>query len=325
MGFIPPDEYIRELSTAIIDPENDIVPSANVDPTLFDVSAGRASFIDSTTTPGSPPVRKFVDFPGQTGITPSFAAGGAPVSFIYMDDTAALIQKATIQFGSFLRNHVGVGIISHEGSTTITNISGFTPVYVQNVANVLADLTFGLGAINCAPNCNLISGSTGTLKLNKTEGEWYFFSISARTDVANANFITSAALTEPSLLVAWQSTDEPNGHIEVLAAVPAGVYDDGTADSGDSLPQGVLQNNRWINTRVFHLTDSNRLLVQIGQVVYNQLADARASVRSEAFVELPLTQGTTPIATLTMRGGATDLDDLADATITQALKTGDFV
>ena len=323
MGFIPPDSYRRELSTAIIDPENDILPSANVDPTKFDLSSGRAGFIDSITNPKDPTLTEFF-FAGQAAITPEFAAAGAPVSFIYMDDTGTIIQKPVLQFGEFLRSHVGVAIISHEGSTTITDISGFTPVAIQNMANVFADLTFALGAINCTPNCNLITGSPGTLKLLKSEGDWYFFAISARDNIANANFVNSPALTEPTLLVAWTSTDEPNGHIQPLAAVPAGVYDDGTAVSTDALPQGTLLNNQWINTRIFHLTDSNRLLVQIGEVVYNQAQLARDAVRVEQFTELALTRGTTPIATLTMRGGASDLSLIGDAIFAQSTKVGDF-
>ena len=67
------------------------------------------------------------------------------------------------------------------------------------------------------------------------------------------------------------------------------------------------------------MTDSNQLAVQIGQVEYGNLDIARKSAAGEVFEIIPVLSGATPIATLSMRGGAADLSSILDAEIRQAI------
>lgn len=310
--------YDAMLGTGLLDPENDGLVTINGgDNSKFDISAGVAQFADAYTDPDNPTVTRvsFGPFTAQTVTEIADDSG----TFLYVDNTGAIVQKDELQKDGFLRDHVGVGILQHGDNVTISDASSFTPVGLNNITMALADLSFCMGAINCPTGGNnIVSGNSGTLSIDKTAGVWYFHSINVRTDAKSPNQINSAALTAPTIIVGWTVTDNAQGKFVPLAAVPAGVYDDGTAVLADALPQGTLANNSWANHRVFFVVDSNILAVQIGAVTYNSLANAQAGIASENFTPIPVLAGTTPICTLTMRGGATDLSIIADAEFRQA-------
>ncbi|MCK5605242.1 hypothetical protein KAR91_25345 [Candidatus Pacearchaeota archaeon] len=306
--------------TGIIDPINDIIPSVNGgDPALFDVSGGDVIFSDSYTDPATPTETRFSFIAVTAQTVTNIATDSA--TFLYISKaTGLIVQESELQSFDYLRDHVGVGILQHADNVTITNVSGFTPSTIANALMALADYSSCVGAVNCiSGGQNVVSGNSGTLSLDKAQGCWYYFGINVRTSLKSPSVIDSAALVAPTLLIGWRVTDNPEGKLIAQTTVPAGVYDDDTAVLADALPQGTVANNDWVNHRVFHVTDSDQLVVQIGQQTYGSDSAAIAGLPTEVFEILPVLGGTTPIATLTMRGAATDLSISGDASIRQAI------
>ncbi len=309
----------RLLGTGLLDPVNDAIVTVNGgDSSLFDLSSGVAQFSDSFTNMDNPTSVEvsFNSFSAQT--LTNLATNS--VTFLYLNGAGSLIQSTTLKTGEDLRDFVGLAIIEHSDNTIINNISGFTPVSLNNPIMSLADLSGAMGAINAASGGqNVISGNSGTLSLDKAQGEWYYHSINSRNSNKIQNIIQSGALVAPSMLIGWTVTDASAGKFVNSTTITAGLYDDGTAVQADALPQGTMTNNQWLNMRVFYVVDSHQLAVQYGQVLYGSSAAAVNAVPTEVFTVIPALAGTTPIATITMRGAATDLSDSGDASIRQAI------
>lgn len=306
-------------STAIINPITDIIPSINGgDPALFDISAGVYVIADSFTDPLNP-VETVITFPGVTAQTIVNLATDSE-TFLYLDNAGAVVQVTTQQGFDFLRDHVLVGILGHVNNATIDTVNSLTQSGLSNITMSFADHTFCIGAISCASGGqSKVSGNSGTLGLDKADGTWYAHAINARNDLKNPNIITQPALVQPSLGIGWRVTDNPEGKVILQNTIPAGVYDDGTAVFADALPQGTVNANDWVNHRLFIVVSTNQLLVQIGQVTYGMKSDAIANAGTEDFIQIPAFIGSTPLATITMRGAAADLSLSGDADIRQAI------
>ena len=305
--------------TGLLNPENEVKVSVNAgDPARFDISPGFPLFSDSYTDPSNPTETR-VQFSGATNVGVTNIATSS-ATFLYIDSSGNIVQKTDPQDSEFLRDHVGIGILEHADNLTITNVSDFTPVAMPNSLMSFVDYSLAVGAINCASgDQNVVSGQLGGLGLNKSQGCWYYHAINVRNNAKSPNIIDSPALVTPTLLIGWRTNDNPNGKFIEQTTIPVNVYDDGSAVFSDSLPQGLLNNNNWANHRIFHVTDSNQLAVQIGQVEYGNLDIARKSAAGEVFEIIPVLSGATPIATLSMRGGAADLSSILDAEIRQAI------
>ena len=312
---------VAGLGTGMVDPENDIIFSINAsDATKFDYTAGTIRFADAYTDPNSDPVVITLEIAAAIGVSVTNIATQS-ATFIYFDTTGVIIQESSLQGGAYLRDHVGGTILIHSTASAIDSSSGFTPHSLINTNMSFTDLSFCQGNINCnVGGVNKITGAAGTTKINKAQGCWYYHSINARMDNKSPNIIDTPALIAQPFLEGWTVTDNTSGKlVTTTIGIVAGVYDDGTAVFSDALPQGTLTANRWVNNRVFIAVDSNTLIVQYGTATYTSLALARAAVAAEDFLPIPVLAGTTPIATITMRGGATDLTLAADAEIRQAI------
>ncbi len=317
-----PEDHISLLmggQTGIVDPVSDVIPSINgVDNTKFDISSGSIVFSDSYTDPANP-VDTALSFAGVSSQTVTNIAT-QEATYLYISNTGTIVQNAVFSGEDILRDHVYVGVLHHADNTIISFASSSTQTALSNFMMVMADYSFCVGPINCkVGNQNVISGNTGTLGLDKASGCWFFTAINARSSLKNPNIIASLALVKPVIFVAWRTTDGNNEKIITQDTIPAGVYDDDTAVQADALPQGVLSTNQWVNHRVFMVVDSNQLAVQIGQVVYASQSAAIAGATSEVFETIGAIAGASPIATVTMRGAATDLSIAGDANIRQAI------
>jgi hypothetical protein len=289
--------------------------SAGDTSSTFDVASGIAVFSDQHTNPQQPTTRT-IRFGPFEEVTPEFLTTSV-ASFIYLDSGGNLVQTTQLESGGFLRDHVALGIITHADLTNIDSISSNTQTAVPEVGMGVSDISSCIGPVNCGGN--IVTGVSAELKIDVSEGTWYFHGINFRNDLKDPSTIFTSALSAPSFFLGWRNVDNPLGTITITSAIPAGVYDDGTATSADTLPVGAVLNNSWVNNRVYKVVDSNQIAILFGQDVYNTKSAARDGIGSELFETLPAFQGLAPIATVTMRGGATDLADPADAEIRQAI------
>jgi hypothetical protein len=310
-------------STSLVD-FSGAFPTINAgDNTTFDVSAGELKFVDNTTNPGFPIV-KTIKVPALTGVTPLGTVGA---TFLYYDDTGTLIHSNLLQSGAFLRDNVGIGILTHEApGTPITGITGFTPVAPQSPGSSFSDLSFSLGAINnFGDQGNITTPDGSNMSLNKSDGSWFYSSINVRTSTKSPNITDSPSFGVQDFLEAWHTTDAPFLDTTFRDTIRTGIYDDGTATQADNAPVGVLQANEWANHRIFHITDFNIYGVQYGETVYGNPVAAILGIKSEEFTTTTVLRGTTPKCTLTTRGGATRLDLDTNAIFRQASETGEFI
>lgn len=306
-------------STSLADFAGCVISVNAGDNTKVDISSGLIKIVDNSNL--SLPIIRTVVFLGETALT---LTGTEGATFLYIDNTGSILQKNEIQIGLFLRSNVGIGIPVHSPGGTVNAVSNFTPVSPQSAGLAFADLSAALGAINnFTDKGNKITANGANLSLDKSSGSWYYASINSRIDVNNPNLIGSPALIATNQFFAWRITDGSGTDTDFTNVITAGVYDDGTAIDADNAPVGILRDFEWTNHWLFHLTDSNLLALQYGRAVFNNPIDALHNIMEE-FQVLTVLNSTTPIATITMRGGATRLDLETDAIITQATETGDF-
>ena len=314
------DPLIASLAvTGIIDPENTLIFTINSsDASKFDYTGGLIQFADAYTDPANPTIT-VVDIPPAIGVSAT-NIGSTSASFLYFDIDGNLTQDTLLRGNEFIRDHVVVTIFTHPASV-ITNSSNFTSVAVPNTAMSLSDLSFTVGNMSgVVGGQNKISGSSGLTKLDKKDGDFYYHAINVRTAGKSPNVIVSPEIIEQDLLVAWSTTDVEGGKFVFRAAgIEAGVFDDKTAVFADTKPNGVVAAADWVNNRVLFIVDSAQLTVQYGTTTYPTAVAAKLGLASEDFAVIPVLIRTVPIATVTMRGGATDLSNINDAEIRQAI------
>ena len=117
------------------------------------------------------------------------------------------------------------------------------------------------------------------------------------------------------LEIIWLTNDGSRQKSLHQNTILSGVYDDRKAVQSNNLPQGWLNENQWINHRVFSIK-IGVTTIQIGQTVYNSKEDALQGMDNETFDIAPELKGEKHMATITMRGGAKDLSDPNDAEFT---------
>lgn len=286
-----------------------------------DISATVGIFTNATTGRV-----KEVIFPGVTAHTPlNFGVGSG--TFYYFDDTGALIERGVIEVGDFIERHAMFGITADDG-TSIVLLSNYSFITRHSGSILLHEI---MNSLRFVRRSGLIVGANGSnLVMNQTEGVAVLVSINNRdpaTGLTNPHIKSFDAITGTSNLLfeLWRS-DGTNGETLQIAntAIQAGVYDDGTAISSDTSPQGTLQPNKWTAHHIFFVADFGILGIQYGQTVSDNAVDAVANIISQSFETLPSFTSTLPIAVLLVRGATTDLSLVTDAIFRPTDNVGNF-
>lgn len=313
----------RTLSPVIIDPQNSGFLTGIIGQNVFGYDGFDALFPDAFTDPNNTKV-DIVLFAGDSGIP--IENIGFTVSFIYANKNKQIFQKTTLQQGEFLRDHVAIGIINHAADGTITSISSPTQTTSVSAQMGFADMSTAMAPINATQgDRNVVSGRAGTLELNKTSGLWYNHALNARNTSKNPSFVFSPAFTGVILFIAWRSVGSPDGFKRIIQNPLLTLYDDGTATDADALPQGVLGDYEWVNHRVYEAVNEAAsgnpplFAVQLGQQKYSSKFAAIHGMKSEVYDTFDTFKGAPALATVTIRGGATDLNDPCDRDIRQAV------
>ena len=266
---------------------------------------------------------KEVDFPGVIAHTPlNFGVGSG--TFYYFDDTGALIERSIIEVGSFIRSHVMFGITADDG-ISIVLLSNYSFITRHSGSNLLHEV---MNSFRFVRRSGLIVEPNGSnLVMNQTSGVAVLVSINNRESLTNPHIKNFDAITGTSNLIfeLWRS-DGTNGEtLQIVnTAIQVGVYDDGTAIASDTVPQGVLQPNKWTAHRVFFVADFGILGIQYGQTVSDSADDAVADIISSSFETLPSFTSTLPICVLLVRGATTDLSLTTDAIFRPTDNVGNF-
>lgn len=291
------------------------------DPTAVDISAGSGLIVDASNP--SRIASRNVHWPDLAGVVMADIAT-TPTTFISVDDAGGVIQRETFPEGDELRDEIALGAALHENLSFITSVSQVTAAAPYQNSVTITEMGDALGVIKLRdPNglLNLIveGDPAGNLSIKRGAGKVFFQGINR--DPQHRNTLVTPEETTPTMITVFR--DGAGGFVVGNSAtITAGVYDDD--GGGVSAPNGTMQTNSWTNHRIYYSPDQDRTILEYGQVKYNTLADALAALSQERPVTNPALIEVPVIAAVTMRGGATDLTDPADAKFTQATKLGEF-
>lgn len=287
------------------------------DNTKFDVAAGSGTIIDNTNP--SDPVLYQISWDAFSAQSVTNLATEA-ITFISINQSGTLVQENLPPDTDGYRDRIQLGAINHSNNTTITSASDFTTARPFDLAVALTELMDSLGPVNVSGN--VISGTSSAMTLEKSVGQMMF--VGVQRDPRNPNYKDNPALSAPNIIQLWR--DGSGGWSSSFnSTVEAGAYDNNSGDdvSGD-FPDGSVGVPQWVNHRIQYSPDSGDVVMHYGQNTYGNSADAIAAIKTESFVPNPAAALVPYRAVLTVKGDATDLNDVADAIFTPASKIGEF-
>ena len=290
---------IRNSSTGVLDGG---VPTANVDTTKADLTAGTGQVVDVHTDPNLPTLTP-VSWAAQTAVTIDALLTNQFTNFFF-DSTGALIQKTTFPDAEELRDLISVGGVFHPGGVII-QASTERRSFVSPSASML-DLFTSLGTINASGN--VYSGIASGLTVLKSSGSTAVPWINYNTNKKKPHEKTDIAVNPSSFF--QNHRDGAGGFTQVFPAsstIPL-TYDD---DSGTPIN---IPNNRFTVHRLYWVSQSLNEVLALGQNIYKTIAEAESSIFAETFEQDPLTtaSGSSFRAWLIIKAGTTDMTSATD-------------
>ena len=282
----------------------------------LDITSGTGVIVD-VTDPNNI-TRKFVSWDAFDAVTLEFIATNA-ASFIAVDEDGALRQSNVFPVKGDLRDLIQLGGQTHGDNVSITVVSNFLPAPAFQYGPSLTDLTIALGVINISGN-EFGGSSVSGLKVTKTVGSIFDFGLNLKNSPAiSPNNKTTPALNEPVMIFVWR--DGSGGfNSAVRDDLEAGVYDNN--NGGTTNPTDTLGPSKWTNLKIKYSPDLEEAFMEWGQTLYNNSDDAVAGINLDTFASDPSLAGVPVRGYLSIRGGASDLTDIADAVFTNGNKFG---
>lgn len=277
------------------------------DNTKFDVTSTIVGQTDYTINAASPTRTALSVGPFTAQSTPSLAVTATYVgiqmpagTLVYQNSPYTAAQTRTIApLGAVISN--GVNLIA------VNNL----PNVIRAGINQIGDLMQALGPMNISGN--RITANGVNLQVNKSAGTVFKQGSNFSNDPFNPHGLSLASLTAANFnyrlsngtQFATTNVVDPNNYespLGTLGLVPAA--------------------NRFTIQR-FSVFTSNLIRAQYGQVVYNTMAEAEASLATEAFVtEQNISENGILLCFLIVQDGATDLSDVSQAKFIPASKFG---
>jgi len=315
-------------STRLLDMEGSIMSINASDSTKIDVTEGLGIFIDNATDPKKS-ITKTITLPEQTGVLPTSTTGASFVSY-KVNATSGLPElnfNPTAISGEQIRDEPFIGVITHPSNGDISRVDDITLVTGNSGGANWADWT------RAALGVTVQEGGRGnriftedSLRLSKSAGTYFWNAIQARDNLKNPNLLSTEVLPFGTpIFQAWTTTDGSGVGLTLdldgIVLDPS-IYDDGTAVQADGAPQGTVNDHEWQNIHIWYLLAFDLLTMQYGKIKYGNSNAARQAIKSEGFDNSPIYNGSTPTAVITVRGGATTLNNDFDGFLTQGDRLG---
>lgn len=261
--------------------------------TTFDIGAVLGQVVDPAAG-----TYTIVNYVGATGVTPIAPTSG--ISYILVNSAGTLVQQTARPSAQERRENVIIGRVITDASSQVTQTI-VNPVVTENIASTVWDLFDYLGVFNESGNSIRANGTN--LNINKTIGKIFDAGANYATDRSDPHRVSIDACTACSFFYNLKENinSTPSTAIDPTKYGNAGVL---TTISGS--------NNRSTNQRVY-LFPSGNLVIQYGQNVYGNLAEAAAEAAKADFEPNPITAGGVLISIISVRKGATDLSLATDA------------
>jgi hypothetical protein len=283
--------------------------------TTFSVSSGIGQIVGLTGGPSGITADRtevtWGDFTNQTitGLTTD------KFTRVYIDANGDIQQQAANFDVDDYEESIVIGTISHINQTDINQVIPKQGV-AYNTSYRILELLDIFGPIKASGLVITPNGSN--LQLNRSAGEGYrigsnYQNVWDRPDRTQISADTPASFSRIHRDGSGDYIFDTNGG-SYYSVIDPTKYDDNS---------GTLQtvnNNNWTVQRLFLFPDNPEdIMTYYGIEVYNSLSDAFEAIQVEQFEEATITsQNAIFLGWLVVRGGATDLSTLDDATILQA-------
>lgn len=287
--------------------------TVNADPTKVDIAPATCWIFnyDSTTSALGPtnPQLIIVNYPGVTGLTPSFA----PFTYYAVNSAGVLVQQATRPTAQQRRQQATIGLTLTQGGVIIVDQS--LPVIPSQLNNQLCDLMEGAGPFSTSGN--VLSSNGVNLTFRKTSGNLFSRAFNQIPNYLDPHNTTLAAQTPVNFR---HITALPGSAGALTTLLNVGFYDPNGA--GVLAPVGGGANTS-TNFRVWGFANNlvnDQILVQYGQNTYASLAAAIAGLGSGNYIPNPATASGALLGWITVIRTAVNLSDPTQAIFTKAAK-----
>lgn len=291
----------QSFNTGAIENGNLSIASA----TTFNVSAGSGMHVDYSSDVLNPVVTD-VSWNAFNNIT-LLNIGVGNFKSIGIDSAGELVQSDTKFTELQVRDIIPIGLIVH----TPTDITFVLDETMKSIGrnDILTDFLNTIGTLN--KNGNVFSANGANLSVDKTSGETFGESLNVNNSEKFANITTDASVVLSDFTPIFR-----DGSGGFLFGALTNVIDVGNYDDGSGTLQSVGVNQATNHRLAFDAVTGFSFLLY-GQTLYSNLTAARDAIPDPFEVINPVTSPITVRAIVTARGGATDLTDVADATITE--------
>lgn len=281
--------------------------SINVDTTKFDIAAGSGIFVDAHTNPLNPTITT-ISWTAFIAQTPTFIATNS-VSFVGINVSGAVVQKASPFSSSERRDLVTNGLLAHNDNVNIQSIIDQS-FPVLNPVNQLIDLFQAIGTVNT--DGNVFSANGANLNMDKSAGEVVGPSANPADlkDPHTKATISATAMTFFRSVLTAGSFEVSPGFTEI----------DAENFNDPTLGLVTVPNNQWQIIRVFYVGQSETTVIQQGQATYSSLAEAEAALNTEEFNKDPALVNVPLRSQILVRQGTTDLTNTTNAKFINASK-----
>lgn len=273
-----------------------------VDNSKFDISAGVGIKVNGTLVPVT-----WSAFSAQTVTN----LATAEVSYIYINETGAIVQQTTEPTPASRRNDIFLCRLVHPDNTTIV-AAGNRPDISIDLGNQFGDLVRALGLIRVS---GLGVSPATLLQFNTAAGTIFNIGSNFANNNEDPHYIDTAAKTPTSFTYVTQAS----GSSAAATSIDPTQYD----NAGVLTAIGGSPNSATIQ-RVF-IFPSGQIYVQYGQTVYPSLADALAGIGGSTFIPNPNILGEAlAIGAWVVTRSCTDLNTTSCARFVTTSKLGDF-
>lgn len=299
------------LSTCLI---SGCVPSVNIsDPSKFDISAGVYSVVSLADGILKPTVN-IINYTGSVGNTLTYLTT-SDLTALALDENQNIIELPSVAFEKQqLRKFVVIGTAIHSSRTTIeSGFNVYTATPRGEIANNLYDLAGVFDNVNYKGS---FKGNPNGNNLNLDISSGIFFRMGVnRDEYDNPNFIDAPAFPNLTFWQAFKTIDGSTDKINfgVTSIVP-GLYDDGTALQSDSLPNGIVSNNKYSIHHLYYDPKTRIAIVQFGRNEYDTMSEAYINRELDlGEFENPTAGVILKLTYIIVKGNATNLSDPSQA------------
>lgn len=279
--------------------------------TEFTINAGCGIFLDMT-SPKKPQLT-YIEWDDITGITDEFAATSFR-TWVTIDNTGSVVQYDTDPSAANLRTHIQIAILTHTDGATITQ-TNLLPGSAFDLGGKLGDLCRAVGFVNRTGN--VYSGAAPSkLQLAVSSGVSFACDRNYLLDKDSPNENVQPAESPISTFFTAYRDGSGGAVVGAASTVNTTKYDDGTGVLA-TIPDGF-----WVNHRIYRSTITGTSLFIYGQSIHAGRVETLTELAIENFEVVPGSEELMLRSYLSVKKGATDLQDKDFAIFTPANKFG---